>query len=198
MGAMSIDNMAKFGTPQAVKELLDLFYSLDYGNLDTAQGYSPHDPGTSEPLLGAVDGGKRFNTSTKIYPYGDHSHSGPKIEQNISESLGALNVAQVDIEYLHVPDRTTPFEETCESMDKAYREGKFRRFGLSNHTAEEVEKIVQICEARELVKPSVYQGQYNAIVRGGELEVFTVLRKHGIAFCAWRYVVSEPRQSKHG
>jgi aflatoxin B1 aldehyde reductase len=97
-----------------------------------------------------------------------------------------------------VPDRTTPFEETCESMDKAYREGKFRRFGLSNHTAEEVEKIVQICEARGLVKPSVYQGQYNAIVRGGQLELFPVLRKHGIAFFAWRYVVSEPRQSKHG
>jgi aflatoxin B1 aldehyde reductase len=69
MGAMSIDNMAKFGTPQAVKELLDLFYTLDYGNLDTARGYSPHAPGTSEPLLGAVDGGKRFNASTKIYPY---------------------------------------------------------------------------------------------------------------------------------
>lgn len=180
--------MAKFGTPKDVKEFLDYFYSHGYRDLDTSRGYSPHASGTSEPLLGAVDAGRRFNIDTKVYSYGDHPHSREKIELNIDESLGALNISQVDVEYLHHPDRTTPFEESAEAMDKAYRQGKFRRFGLSNYSAEEVEKFVQICQDRGFVKPSVFQGQYNAIVRGGEKELFPVLRKYGIAFVAWRYV----------
>jgi aflatoxin B1 aldehyde reductase len=36
-----------------------------------------------------------------------------------------------------------------------------------------------------LVKPSVYQGQYNTIVRGGEKKLFPLLRKYGIAFYAF-------------
>ena len=73
-------------------------------------------------------------------------------------------------------------------MNKAYTEGKFKFFGLSNYTADEVEEIVQICEAKGYLKPSVYQGQYNPIIRSGEKELFPLLRKHGIAFYAWRYV----------
>ncbi len=69
-------------------------------------------------------------------------------------------------------------------MNKAYQEGKFKYFGLSNYTADEVERIVQICKDRGFVEPSVYQGQYNPIVRGGEKELFPVLRKHKIAFYA--------------
>jgi aflatoxin B1 aldehyde reductase len=178
--------MAKFGTPDNVRHFLDYFYNRGYRDLDTARAYSPHAPGTAEPLLGAAEAGERFNIDTKILSVGDRPHTREKIEQNINDSLAALKVPQVDVEYLHAPDRTTPFEETCEAIDKAYREGKFRRFGLSNYTAQEVERIVQICEQRGFIKPSVYQGQYNAVVRGGEKELFPTLRKHQIAFFAWR------------
>jgi len=71
-------------------------------------------------------------------------------------------------------------------LDQAYRAGKFKSFGFSNYTAAEVEEFVKICEEKGFVKPSVYQGQYNPIVRTGEKELFPVLRKHGIVFYAWR------------
>lgn len=119
--------------------------------------------------------------------WGPGVHSKKNIAENVDISLAELKIPQINIEYLHAPDRTTPFEETVEAIDKAYKEGKFKKFGLSNYTAEEVEKIMQICEANGFVKPSVYQGQYNPIVRSGEKELFPVLRKHGIAFYAWRY-----------
>ncbi|KAH8695538.1 NADP-dependent oxidoreductase domain-containing protein [Talaromyces proteolyticus] len=179
------DKLAKFGTPEEVKSFLDYFYDRGYNSLDTARAYSPGARGTSEPLLGVVGAGKRFNIDTKILPHVEHPHTRDKIERNINESLEALRVSQVDVEYLHRPDRTTPFEETCEAMNKAYIKGKFRRFGISNHTAEEVEQLVRICEERGFIKPTVYQGQYNPIVRGGENDLFPVLRKHGIAFYAW-------------
>lgn len=92
---------------------------------------------------------------------------------------------QIDIMYLHSPDRTTPFPITCAAINSHHRAGHFRRFGLSNYRADEVEQIVAICEQNNYVKPTVYQGRYNAIIRGGEEELFPVLRKHGIGFYAY-------------
>ena len=37
--------------------------------------------------------------------------------------------------YLHGPDRTTPYEVTLKTVNDLYKEGKFRRFGISNYMA---------------------------------------------------------------
>lgn len=88
--------------------------------------------------------------------------------------------------FLHVPDRQTPFEETAKAMNEALQQGKFEKFGLSNYTAAEVQAFIDICEKKGYATPSVYQGHYNAITRGGEKELFPLLRKHNIAFMAYR------------
>ncbi|UKZ81754.1 hypothetical protein TrVFT333_009526 [Trichoderma virens FT-333] len=185
VGDKSIDPTAKYDSPTEVKEFLNTFYERGYRQIDTARGYSPHAPLSCEPRLGAVDVGDKFIIGTKVVSRPDGAHSRDKIGQSIDDSLEALKVSQVDIEYLHQPNRTVPFEETAEAMDKAYREGKFKRFGLSNYTAAEVEQFLKITEERGFVKPTVYQGQYNPVVRTGEKELFPLLRKHGIAFYAW-------------
>lgn len=87
--------------------------------------------------------------------------------------------------YLHTPDRDTPFEETCEALNKEYESGKFKYFGLSNYTANEVEQIISICDKHGWVKPVVYQGQYNVLMRNVQ-HLLPVLRKHGIQFVAYR------------
>ena len=69
----------------------------------------------------------------------------------------------MDIFYLHAADRSVPFEETLGECDKMHKEGKFVRLGLSNFTAFEVAEVVMICRAKGWVRPSVYQGMYNAI-----------------------------------
>ena len=35
--------------------------------------------------------------------------------------------------YLHGPDRTTPYEVTLKAVNDLYKEGKFKRFGISNY-----------------------------------------------------------------
>ena len=87
---------------------------------------------------------------------------------------------------MHAPDRTTPFEETCEAMNEAYTAGKFEKFGLSNFSPEEVETVVDICTKNGWVKPSVYQGHYNAVARLSEDKLLPTLRKHGLAYYAYR------------
>ena len=130
--------------------------------------------------------GERFKIDTKVVSFTPGSHTNARIHGSINTSLKLLKTSAVNVEYLHVPDRDTPFAETLEAMDQAHQSGKFEAFGLSNYTAAEVEEIVKICDEKRFVKPTVYQGQYNAIVRSGEQELFPVLRKHGIAFYAWR------------
>lgn len=88
--------------------------------------------------------------------------------------------------YLHVPDRQTPFEDSAKAINDAFQKGQFKHFGLSNYTAAEVQKFIDIGEEKGYVKPSVFQGHYNAVVRGGEKELFPLLRKHNMAFWAYR------------
>jgi len=55
------------------------------------------------------------------------------------------------------PDRATPYEETLRAVDKLHKEGKFKRFGISNYMSWEVAEIVVICEKNGWIKPTIYQ-----------------------------------------
>ncbi|OHE98293.1 aflatoxin B1 aldehyde reductase member 2 [Colletotrichum orchidophilum] len=182
VGDTSADPMARYNTPDEVNAFLDVFNRRGYSQLDTSRMYSPQAPTTSEPRLGAVSAGERFAIDTKVTSGTPGCHTKEKILNEIDESLKALKIKQINVEYLHVPDRTTPFEEACEAMNEAVVQGKIRKWGISNYNAAEVQRFVDICEERGLVKPSVYQGHYNPLVRGGEKDLFPVLRKNGIAF----------------
>ena len=37
--------------------------------------------------------------------------------------------------YMHGPDRTTPYEITMKGVNDLYKEGYFKRFGISNYMA---------------------------------------------------------------
>ena len=97
-----------------------------------------------------------------------------------------LTARKVHILWIHAPDRNTPFAETCAAVDEAYKAGAFEHFGLSNFTPAEVEEAYRICEEKGYVRPSAYQGQYNPLTRGGEQELFPLLRRLGMRFYAYR------------
>jgi aflatoxin B1 aldehyde reductase len=66
-----------------------------------------------------------------------------------------------------------------------YKAGTFRRFGLSNFTAEQVQEVYDICKQNNYPLPSVYQGNYSPIARHAETLLFPTLRKLGINFYAY-------------
>ena len=190
VGDTKVDKLAKYDTPEEVKAFLDTFYEHGGRHLDTSRNYSPGAVKSSEPRLGAADAGSRFNIDTKILgvPGDGPFHTAQQVKQSIDDSIADLKLpkgVKIDIMYLHLPDRDTPLEEPCQAMNEAYQEGKFKRFGISNYTVDEVEQIVAICKNKGYVAPTVYQGQYNPLVRSGEDTLFPVLRKHGIAFYAY-------------
>ncbi len=175
-----------FDSVKDVQNLLDAFHNRGYTHIDTARDYSPNAPGASEERLGQVGAASRFTIHTKVHSGHPGDHEPSKVDLSIGQSLDALKTSAVETMFLHVPDRKTPFEDTAKAMNDAIQQGKFKKFGLSNYTAAEVQKFIEICEQKGYTKPSVYQGHYNAIVRGGEKELFPLLRKHNIAFFAYR------------
>jgi aflatoxin B1 aldehyde reductase len=121
-------------------------------------------------------------------PSSSRWHSRDAIAASIEKSLEDLGVDSVETMFLHVPERETPWEETLKAIDEAHAKGKFKKFGLSNYRADEVKGIIEVCEREGFLKPSVYEGHYNAVVRGVEEDLIPLLRKHDIAFWAFRYV----------
>ena len=62
------------------------------------------------------------------------------------------------------------------------------QLGLSNYKPDQIEEFFSVCDKHGWVKPSVYQGQYNAICRGMEKELLPLLRRHGMVYIAFRSV----------
>ncbi|GIJ99589.1 hypothetical protein Aspvir_001723 [Aspergillus viridinutans] len=71
----------------------------------------------------------------------------------------------VNIFYLHSPDRKANLKETLSGVNDLYTRGKFKKFGLSNFLAREVEEVIRVARKNDFVLPSVYQGSYSAVSR---------------------------------
>ncbi|KAF9771376.1 hypothetical protein IL306_011003 [Fusarium sp. DS 682] len=183
VGDKEADPWARYDTPEEVNAFLNAFAKRGYTQVDTAAVYSPQAPYSSEPRLGVVNAGDRFIIDTKADLFKGHTKE--SISHDIDNSLKLLKINQINIYYLHIPDRKNPVEPAIEALDKAYRDGKIKAWGISNFRADEVQEVIDICEKRGFVKPAVYQGHYNPLVRGGEKELFPILRKHGMAFYAY-------------
>jgi hypothetical protein len=89
-----LDPWAKYPTPDAAQAFLNVFRKAGYVELDTARTYSPHAPGTSEPLLGQTDFKDRAVMDTKI-PYSLGSGTAENVAESVGLSLEGLGVSKV-------------------------------------------------------------------------------------------------------
>ncbi|KAJ3766687.1 Aldo/keto reductase [Lentinula raphanica] len=206
MGAMTFGkegtNGARVHDVKEVEAILDEFLKHGHTEIDSARVYAG---GTSEELLGQIDWkSKGLKLETKLVarhsvaPTFDHCinvstlyqqpdseeiyHTYDDMKKHLLKSLKALNAEQLEMWYLHSPDRLTSYEVTMKAVNDLYKEGYFKKFAISNYMAWEVAEIVGICKANGYIMPSAYQGIYNAVHRGAEPELFPCLRKFGISF----------------
>jgi aflatoxin B1 aldehyde reductase len=183
MGSSVASGSTKLSGPEQLKSFLTVLKKHNIKELDTARVYNS---GKSEQDLGALPEANRdFAIATKAPGFSPGSLAFQKVLDNCNTSLAALKQSKLDLYYFHGPDRATPLEESLRAINQLYREGKFARFGVSNYHATEVQTILDICDKQDFVRPSVYQGGYNALARAGEKELFPLLRKHNIAFYAY-------------
>lgn len=155
---------ARITSQDEFKQCLDHFQKSGYTEVDTARVYVG---GQQEAATAAAGWKERGLTlATKWWPHNTHDHKPSVLRENLEKSLRELKTDCVDIFYLHSADRSVPYVETLEELNKLHKEGKFVQLGLSNYAAFEVAEIVTLCNERGWVRPTIYQAMYNAI---GEL-----------------------------
>ncbi|TGO60245.1 hypothetical protein BCON_0037g00460 [Botryotinia convoluta] len=181
-----------------VSSMVDIFRSHGHNEIDTARVYGL---GSSEEYLGRLQPAytdRGIIMATKLYPNNmtgfKITHSADDLRLHLDKSLKALGVEKVDLFYLHGPDRSVSYEETFAMCDVLYKEGKFSRLGVSNYMSWEVAHIQEICiknnentklTPKKWIRPSVYQGVYNAIQRSIEPELLSCLHKYNMSFYAF-------------
>lgn len=164
-------------------KVLDLYQSRGYYEVDTARSYGA---GTQEGFTRAANWKDRGLTlATKSYPQEPGTHKPDELTKQIDTSLKELGTDTVDIFYLHAADRSVPFKDTLATVDKLHKAGKFVRFAISNYTAYEVAEIVMTCHYNGWVRPTLYQGMYNAVTRSVEPELLPALKRYGLDFYAY-------------
>lgn len=182
MGSSVAKGSTSMATPEQVSEFLAVVKRHGVDELDTALVYNS---GKSEQLLRDSNAQRDFKIATKAPGFSDGSLTEANILSNSEKSHKNLGQDTVDLYYIHGPDKQTPLEEQCRAFGKLYQQGRFKRFGISNLSPGQVERIHEICTAEGYPPPSVYQGLYNPISRSNDEGLFPTLRKLNISFYAW-------------
>ncbi|KAG8529243.1 uncharacterized protein KY384_005878 [Bacidia gigantensis] len=167
-------------SPDEMRNRFNVLHQHNVTSLDTGAAY-----GDSETVLGERHAPKEFVIHTKAPALYPRCLTRQRVLDGMQKSLKDLGVDSVDLYYLHHPDAQVPIEETLSAIQDIYAAGKFKRFGLSNFPPEQVQQVYDIQSAAGSVVPTVFQGNYNAVSRHIEVDLFPLLRKLNISFYAY-------------
>ncbi len=182
LGCMNMGMMNDEAQSQAVVEkALDLGVTL----FDTADIYGNR--GQSEEWLGKALGKRRPDVivATKFAsPMGDGDYwkggSRRYIMKAVDASLARLKTDYIDLYQMHIPDATTPIEETLRALDDLISAGKVRYIGCSNFAGWQI--VEAAWTAREVgVAPFVSaQNRYSLMTRDIDKEVVPAAKSYGL------------------
>eukprot|EP00656_Telonema_subtile_P022418 TRINITY_DN23552_c0_g2_i2.p1 TRINITY_DN23552_c0_g2~~TRINITY_DN23552_c0_g2_i2.p1 ORF type:complete len:190 (+),score=35.02 TRINITY_DN23552_c0_g2_i2:159-728(+) len=160
-------------------QMLATFAAAGGSSFDTARIYAG---GDSEGMAGSVrpagDLRRSFSVATKAHPSLPGGLSPSGLRAQLSASLEALQIDQVDVLYLHQPDTEHPLADTLACMNDVVSEGLVGAVGLSNYSAAETARCVELCAANNWHQPSVYQGLYSPLNRRVEGELLPLSLIH--------------------
>ena len=166
-------------------EMIDYFKKQGYQEIDTAYVYNE---GKSERILGEYfdkSSTRGVVIATKVNPRITGRLDYDAVMSQFSVSMQRMKIEKADILYLHFPDPNTPIESALRACNELYQQGKIRELGLSNYSAEMLHEIDTICEKNEWIRPTIYEGVYNALSRNAEKELFAELRRKNVRFYAY-------------
>jgi pyridoxine 4-dehydrogenase len=185
-GAMRITGEGIWGWPidrskalQVLRRAVELGVNL----IDTADAYGPE---TSELLIAealhpypkglviATKGGLTRPGPGQWVPNGRPEH----LKQAVDGSLKRLRLDRIDLYQLHTVDRKVPLEQSLGALKEMQGAGKIRHVGLSNVSAQEIER------ARKILPIVSVQNEYNIQDRTSE-KVLVYCEKESLGFMPW-------------
>lgn len=180
------NNFGRRCDQQTTSEVVDAAIDLGVNFFDTADMYGPR--GLSEEFLGNALAKKdraSIVIATKFAnPMGDSEHekgaSRRYIMSAVEKSLKRLKTDYIDLYQQHVPDPSTPIEETLRALDDLVSQGKVRYIGNSNFSGWQLADADWTAESRNLNKFVTAQNLYSLMDRRLEQEVIPACKRFNI------------------
>lgn len=180
--SISAIGVGTYGVRDEAKAVEALEYAINLGlNLiDTAEMYGS---GRAEELVGEV--ARRVGRSsifivTKLYPYRFKSQG--EAVKALRASLKRLNVSHVDLVLIHWPDEATPIEQQVKSLEALVDNGLARYMGVSNFTAEQLERALASTARHNIVANQV---KYSVMDRRVEESLLPFCIKNKVTLMAY-------------
>ena len=151
---------------------------------DTANEYNK---GKSEEILGrlAKDHRNDLVITTKCF-----DKTGPDVNagganrrhvvQAVEASLRRLQTDRIDVLFLHRYDAVTPIDEMMRGLEDLVRSGKVIYPAVSNWSAWQTQRAVDIQERNNWARLQVIQPMYNLVKRQAEVELLPMAAANGI------------------
>jgi aryl-alcohol dehydrogenase-like predicted oxidoreductase len=151
---------------------------------DTANEYSK---GKSEEILGRLMKGERDDLviATKVFnairpDVNARGGSRRHIAHAVELCLKRLRTDRIDVLFMHRYDPLTPIEETMRALEDLTRAGKIIYSAVSNWSAWQVQRAVDIQERNVWSRLQVIQPMYNLVKRQAEVELLPMAEANGI------------------
>jgi aryl-alcohol dehydrogenase-like predicted oxidoreductase len=188
-----------FGRDIEEKDAVNVIhYALDNGinYIDTADVYG-RGGGRSEEIIGKAVKGRRDKVliATKFgvavgegsqqFASKDGLGAPDYITKAVEASLRRLNTDYIDLYQFHMPDPTTPIEDTLRTMDSLVKAGKVRYIGGSNLPAWELNEAMWVSKAAGLNSFVSVQPRYNLLDRHCEEELVPCCRAYRVGLIPW-------------
>ncbi|WP_159945007.1 MULTISPECIES: aldo/keto reductase [unclassified Nocardiopsis] len=155
--------------------VLDRYASGGGNSIDSADVYSiwaeGNPGGESETILGEwlTSRGNRDEVviATKVAQHPQRPGLSPaNVAAAAEDSLRRLRTDYIDLYYAHQEDPDTRLEETVAAFDALVKAGKVRAVALSNFSAEQTRRWIEIARETGAAHPVAIQPHYNLVHRG--------------------------------
>jgi aryl-alcohol dehydrogenase-like predicted oxidoreductase len=191
LGTMTFGNDWGWGAPKEESQrLYDAFRESGGNFVDTANIYTN---GTSESFLGEFMQGHResvvlatkyTNAAAGKDPNAAGNHR-KNMMQSLEASLKRLQTHYVDLYWVHVWDRITPFEEVMRGLDDLVRQGKVLYIGISDAPAWWVAQANTLASLRGWSPFVGLQIEYSLVERTVERELIPMAKALNLGVTAW-------------
>jgi aryl-alcohol dehydrogenase-like predicted oxidoreductase len=150
--------------------LIDTAPAYGFGRSEEIVGRAIADSGRRSRVAIATKAGLEWKDS-KVF----RNASRERIKREIGDSLRRLQTDYIDIYQVHWPDPLVSIEETAETMQTLFDQGKIRAIGVSNFSVAQIERF------RRVAKLHVVQPPYNLFEREIEAKLLPYCRQSGLA-----------------
>ncbi len=146
-----------------------------------------YNKGKSEEILGRLAKGHRDNLvlTTKCFsPQSDdinaRGSSRRHVVRAVERSLKRLQTDRIDVLFLHKFDALTPIEEMMRGLEDLVRAGKVLYPAVSNWSAWQTQRAVDLQERHNWARLQVIQPMYSLVKRQAEVEILPMAQANGI------------------